>query len=79
MEILIRILTEKLMRGEINLEIDREAISTVEKECIIVLGRIRTILADDSLDDPECFERIERIVCEMESIGLNCGSRHDFG
>ena len=79
MDILIRVLEGKLGNGEIKLEIDREVIVGIEKECMTVLGHIQAILADDSMDDPECFERIEQIVCEMESIGLSCGSRHDFG
>ena len=79
MDILMRVLAEKLEKGEIKLEIDREVIAEIEKECMEVLGRIRAILADESVEDPECFERIEQIVCAMESIGLNCGSRHDYG
>ena len=79
MDILMRVLTDKLENGEIKLEIHREVIGEIEKECMEVLGRIRAILADESIEDPECFERIEQIVCAMESIGLNCGSRHDYG
>ena len=79
MDILMRVLAEKLEKGEIKLEIDREVTAEIEKECMEVLGRIRAILADESIEDPECFERIEQIVCAMESIGLSCGSRHDYG
>ena len=79
MDILMRVLADKLEKGEIKLEIDREVTAEIEKECMEVLGRIRSILADESIEDPECFERIEQIVCAMESIGLNCGSRHDYG
>ena len=79
MDILMRVLADKLEKGEIKLEIDREVTAEIEKECMEVLGRIRAILADDTMEDPECFERIEQIVCAMESIGLNCGSRHDYG
>lgn len=79
MDILMRVLADKLEKGEIKLEIDREVTAEIEKECMEVLGRIRAILADESIEDPECFERIEQIVCAMETIGLNCGSRHDYG
>ena len=79
MDILMRVLADKLEKGEIKLEIDREVTAEIEKECMEVLGRIRAILADESIEDPECFERIEQIVCAMESIGLSCGSRHDYG
>lgn len=50
-----------------------------EKECYIVLERIKAILEDDSLDDKDCFEKIESIVCLFEEIGSDCGARHDFG
>ena len=79
MDILMRVLADMLEKGEIKLEIDSEVIAEIEKECMEVLGRIRAILADDTMEDPECFERIEQIVCAMESIGLSCGSRHDYG
>ena len=79
MDILMRVLADKLEKGEIKLEIDSEVIAEIEKECMEVLRRIRAILADESIEDPECFERIEQIVCAMESIGLSCGSRHDYG
>ena len=50
-----------------------------EKECYVILEKIKKILEDDSLDDKNCFERIESIVCLFEEIGSDCGSRHDFG
>lgn len=43
------------------------------------LLKIRDILADDTLSDPECFHRIEAIVSLMEDLGISCGGRHDFG
>ena len=43
------------------------------------LRNIQKILADDTLDDPECFHRIEAIVSLLEDMGLFCGGRHDFG
>ena len=79
MDILMRVLAEKLEKGEFKLEIDSEVIVEIEKECMEVQGRIRAIFADESIEDPECFERIEQIGRAMESIGLNCGSRHDYG
>lgn len=60
-----------------NMGLDIEKI--FEKECYIVLERIKKILEDDSLEDKDCFERIEKIVCEFEKIGSDCGVRHDFG
>ena len=43
------------------------------------LRNIQKILADDTLDDPECFHRIEAIVSLLEDMGLSCGGRYDFG
>ena len=43
------------------------------------LRNIQKILADDTLDDPECFHRIEAIVSLLEDMGLSCGGRHDLG
>lgn len=43
------------------------------------LLRIRDILADDTLSDENCFQRIEAIVCPLEDLGIDCGGRHDFG
>ena len=42
------------------------------------LRNIRDILADDTLDDPACFARIEAIVSLLEDLGIDCGGRHDF-
>ena len=50
-----------------------------ESECYKVLERIKAILADDSMEDKECFEKIEGIVCLYEEIGSDGGGRHDFG
>lgn len=51
-------------------ETDSDALRIVEK--------IRCILNDDTLDDPECFERIERIVQTFYANGIST-SRHDWG
>ena len=46
--------------------------------CYLTLCQIRGILADDTLDDPECFAKIEEIVSAFEALGSCGGSRHDF-
>lgn len=51
----------------------------VEGICYRTLCSIRGLLADDSLDDRECFQKIEQIVCLFEESGSNAGTRHDFG
>lgn len=52
---------------------------SMESVSIAALRRIREILTDATLDDAECFQKIEAIVCVFEDLGLDCGVRHDFG
>lgn len=47
--------------------------------CYQALCRIRKILADDSLEDRECFQRTEETVCVFEDLGSDAGNRYDFG
>jgi len=50
----------------------------VELTCYKALKQIKAVLEDSSLDDDECFAKIEEIVCIFEK---NCGGvafRHDF-
>ncbi len=42
------------------------------------LKRIRDILNDHTMDDPECFDAIERIIKEFEDMCFSL-DRHDFG
>ena len=42
-----------LSRGEVTLSLSQETMDFVEKRCFVLLERIRQILADDTLDDPE--------------------------
>lgn len=50
-----------------------------EKECYQVLLKIKEILNDHTLEDDECFYRIEHIVRTFEDLGCMDLSRHDFG
>ena len=43
------------------------------------LAEIKAVLEDDTMDDPECFERIEKIVCIFEKLANGVEYRHDFG
>ena len=51
----------------------------IESKCYYMLAKIRDIIKDGELDDAECFEKIEEIVCLFEKMGIDFGSRHDFG
>lgn len=71
------ILVETIAREVIpSLEIDSAKL--VEMKCYQTILKIRHILEDESLDDPECFERIEEIVSAMDQLGVGGGGRHDF-
>ena len=77
-EILVNILKNEEMKIIFpNLQIDINGI--IESECYKALQKIKNIVEDDTLNDSECFEKIEEIVCVFEALGSDCGSRHDFG
>ena len=59
------------------LKIDAKEI--VELECYRALRKIKAIIQDDSLEDSECFMKIEEIILTFEKIGSDGGVRHDFG
>ncbi len=50
-----------------------------ENKCCKALDEIKEVIEDESLEDKECFERIERIVRIFEEMGSDGGARHDFG
>lgn len=82
MDLAIQLLSKLLERQQIRVtfpDLTLTAQEMVEASSYQALCQIREILCDDSLSDPECFEKIERIVCLFEQMGSNCGSRHDFG
>ena len=51
----------------------------VEMKCYSLLLKIRDIIHDESLDDPECYQKIEEIIRIFEATGSGGGVRHDFG
>ena len=75
MELYEEILLYELKR-RMNFDID--AVSFISNTCYLTLQKIKAIIENDSLDDPECFQRIEQIVCTLEEIGSDGGNRHDF-
>ena len=44
-----------------------------------MLLKIRDILADETLNDEACFQKIEAIVSLFKEMGISPGGRHDFG
>ena len=81
MELYKEILAHALTYGEVKITFseDCDLSKIVENECYQALQKIKAVIEDDSLDDPECFEKIEQIVCVLESISSGGGFRHDFG
>lgn len=78
------ILTHMLQNRRAKIEVTFPGLSfsadeIVEAAAFHALMKIQEILRDDSLNDEECFYKIEAIVHELEQIGLDCGDRHDFG
>lgn len=58
-----------------NLDLKRD----FDSECYRALAEIRDIIRDDTLNDEDCFLKIEKIVSIFEEIGSGGGVRHDFG
>lgn len=78
MELYYQILADYYAKqGRSNEMVDATAI--VRDRCYQALCNIKEILEDDTLEDPECFYKIEEIVCVLEDLGSNAGTRHDFG
>ena len=50
----------------------------VEKQCYKILSEIKNIIQDEKVEDNDCFDKIEKIVCLFESYGIDSGTRHDF-
>ena len=60
-----------------NLQIN--AAEIVQMRCYQALKKIKAILEDERLDDAACCMKIEEILCVLENMGSNGGTRHDFG
>lgn len=82
MDLITQLFTKALENQKITVSFADESFDiqkSLESASVAALGRIREILNDATLEDPECFKKIEAIVCEYEALGLHCGDRHDFG
>ena len=69
-EMLCTILSKK--KAEINVSFSE--IPDINAELSSVIERIRTVIADEELDDYMC---IEKIIVILEEYGISCGRRHD--
>ncbi|MBQ7330678.1 MAG: hypothetical protein IJW94_02660 [Oscillospiraceae bacterium] len=82
MELYKEILAHALAHGEVHITFpghEQDIVKIVEGKCYKALNEIKAIIEDDSLNDRECFMKVERIICAIEEMGSNGGSRHDFG
>ncbi len=81
MELYKEILVHILRKGEVRVtfpDFDGDLSDAIESECYKALSEIKAIIFDKSLDDKECFWKIEKIVRVFEETGSGCGGRHDF-
>ena len=75
-EIMIKVLERHTAHVEFpTLKMDAEKM--VEQECYQALLKIKEIIQDESLNDAECYFKIEEIIQTLEFIGSNGGARHD--
>ena len=81
MEFFLKILEKTLAEhgAAVTISGGEEMERLMRERCVQALREIREVLDDDTLDDPQCFQRIERIVEIYEALGAGGGSRHDFG
>lgn len=49
-----------------------------ELQCYIALNKIKAILENESLNDKDCFFKIEQIISVYEQMGVKISFRHDF-
>ena len=80
MDLYKEILIHALEQGKVEVTFPKINIAEItDSICYIALQRIKDIVHDKSLDDEECFMKIEEIICIYESLGSDGGFRHDFG
>lgn len=81
MELAAELLGKLLENRQINITfpgLNLTAPDILEAASYQALCQIQDILRDDTLDDPECFQKIEEIVQVFERMDTDCGCRRDF-
>ena len=82
MKLYKEILCNLLAKEEVTVSFPNLTLSAtdiVEMTCYQALKKIKAIIEDTTLEDSLCFMKIEEIVCLLEDLGSDGGSRHDFG
>ncbi len=77
-EILIEILSHTNINISFSLPDGTDFEKLIQSDLYDTINRIRTIIRDDTLEDAECFQKIEEIVRLFEEKGIDCDARHDF-
>ena len=68
------VLCSVLSKKKADISVTFSDIPEINSELSEIIERIRSAVADESLDDYMC---IEKIVETFEEYGISCGSRHD--
>lgn len=77
---LVRLLTQHGGTIQVTFpDLEGTAAQLVECSSYQALVKIQAILQDDTLSDPECFQKIEEILCVLEALGGGGEGRHDYG
>ncbi len=82
MDLYHELLAHMLANEELHITFPNLQIPTknlIHDACYNALCEIKSVLENDDLSDPECFDRIEEIVRIYEQLGTSCAGRHDFG
>lgn len=82
MELFQKIMVKALENEKIEVTFPDLALSPaelVELKSYAALCKIKSIIEDSTLTDPECFRKIEEIIGVLEFLGSDGGPRHDFG
>lgn len=80
MELCKDILVKLLSGGQVEVvfkNADWNMVEVVDSICYQALSHIKTIIEDESLNDCECYLKIEEIIRTLEILGSNGGYRHD--
>ena len=49
-----------------------------EMQCYKTLAEMKSVIEDNTLEDKECFWKIEKIISIFEQLGSDGRTRHDF-
>jgi len=75
-------LLTKILSGEeayiVFPQFEHEIKTVMESECFTMPEQIRLILMDDTLNDEDCFLKIDEIISVFTAHNIHVGFRHDI-